>query len=137
MNIAKSMKPRINSAMTVLLLQAHLVPPDWSASSRQTIAGSRVRVPGRSNCLSFPIQPNDASATFLASFKENNIIAIVTPPMGRFIQKHHLQVNLSVKTPPKSGPTTDAIPYIEPIILVYIGRFRSGTVEAMMIREPE
>lgn len=71
------------------------------------------------------------------SSRENSIIANVAPPTGKFIQKHHLQVNLSVKTPPKSGPTTDAMPYIDPMTLVYIGRCRSGTVSAIIIKAPE
>lgn len=31
-----------------------------------------------------------------------------TAPNGRLIQKHHLQLNLSVKAPPRMGPVTEA-----------------------------
>lgn len=31
-----------------------------------------------------------------------------TAPNGRLIQKHHLQLNLSVKVPPNRGPVTEA-----------------------------
>lgn len=42
-------------------------------------------------------------------------ISAAAPPVGRFIQKHHLQETWSVSTPPTSGPTTLAIPQVAPI----------------------
>lgn len=43
---------------------------------------------------------------------------------------------LSVKTPPRRGPATEAIPYIAPMNPVYIGRFAKGTEYATMIKAP-
>jgi hypothetical protein len=36
-----------------------------------------------------------------------DIPAAAIPPKGRLIQKHHLQLTLSVNTPPNSGPITE------------------------------
>jgi hypothetical protein len=38
---------------------------------------------------------------------EVDIPAAAIPPKGRLIQKHHLQLTLSVKTPPNNGPITE------------------------------
>ena len=36
-----------------------------------------------------------------------DVPAAATPPKGRLIQKHHLQLTLSVNTPPSNGPITE------------------------------
>ena len=56
----------------------------------------------------------------------------VTAPMGRLMKKHQRQETLSVKAPPKSGPATLAMPYMDPMMPVYVGRCRSGTAKEMM-----
>lgn len=38
------------------------------------------------------------------------MIAAARPQMGRLTKKHHLQETCSVKAPPRSGPTIDAVP---------------------------
>jgi hypothetical protein len=43
---------------------------------------------------------------------------------------------LSVKVPPKTGPSTDEIPLLTPKREVYIGRFRRGTSGSMIIMLP-
>ena len=63
-------------------------------------------------------------------------IAIVTPPRGRLIQKHHRQVTSLVKTPPSSGPTTEEIPKTAPKAPCTAGRFRSGKVLRRIVTAP-
>lgn len=52
----------------------------------------------------------------LSNLSRNAIAAKATPPIGRFIQKHHLQVAFSVKAPPIKGPTADDTPKMRPNI---------------------
>jgi hypothetical protein len=42
-----------------------------------------------------------------------------------------------VKTPPSRGPAIEAMPYIEPIMPLYIGRLAKGIECATMIKAPE
>jgi len=65
------------------------------------------------------------------------ITIIVMPPIGKLMKKHHLQVALSVKTPPSNGPATEAMPYMAPMNPVYIGRLTSGTEYATIMSAPE
>jgi hypothetical protein len=44
---------------------------------------------------------------------------------------------LSVKTPPRRGPATEAIPYMPPMRPEYMGRLARGTEWARMSRAPE
>ncbi len=46
---------------------------------------------------------------------------------------HQRQLALSVKAPPISGPTTDAIAYAEPMRPVKAGRCFSATATPMMM----
>ena len=50
---------------------------------------------------------------------------------------YHLQLAWSVNTPPRIGPTTEAIPNMDAVIAKYIARFRKGTEYARMLMPPE
>lgn len=50
------------------------------------------------------------------ALKKKMMKTTVTDSMIGLIQKHHLHVSLSVKTPPSSGPATDAIPNM-PVVM--------------------
>jgi len=64
--------------------------------------------------------------------KKNKMIP-ATPPVGKLIQKHHLQDTWSVNTPPRRGPTTLAIPHVAPIKPPYLPRSRKETMSDMTI----
>lgn len=49
-------------------------------------------------------------------------MSAAAPPVGRLIQKHHLQETWFASTPPTSGPTTLAIPQVAPIKPAYFPR---------------
>ena len=49
---------------------------------------------------------------------------------------HHLQLALSVKTPPMRGPVIDPIIETEKIKLINIGLFSSGATEDKIVRPP-
>lgn len=44
---------------------------------------------------------------------------------------------MSVKTPPSSGPTTEAVPKTAPMRPVKAGRFAGSTEKAMMVYAPD
>jgi hypothetical protein len=52
-------------------------------------------------------------------------------------QKHHLHVALSVKTPPRRGPTTDEIPNMLDSAAIYSDRFLKGTDRPTIVIPPE
>lgn len=52
-------------------------------------------------------------------------------------QKHHLQETLSVKAPPRSGPTTEEIPNMLESAAMKIGRFFNGTLNPTIVIPPE
>ena len=53
---------------------------------------------------------DEADGGFL---KKNTSARIVSAPIGRLIQKHHLQVACSVKAPPRIGPMIVAMPNVD------------------------
>jgi hypothetical protein len=55
----------------------------------------------------------------------------------RLTQKHHLHETLSVRTPPKRGPTTDEIPNMLDKAAMNIGRLIRGTVKPTIVMPPE
>ena len=65
------------------------------------------------------------------------ITTIAMLPIGKLMKKHHRHVNLSVKAPPSSGPTTEATPYVPPINPVKIGLRERGTDVAIRRYAPE
>jgi hypothetical protein len=48
-----------------------------------------------------------------------------------------IHTTLSVKTPPRSGPATEAIPYMPPTRPEYMGLLESGTECARISKAPE
>ena len=77
------------------------------------------------------------SAAFWAGcLSMNRMPTIAMAPSGRLMKKHHRQVALSLKTPPTSGPTTDATPYMLPSNAEYFGRLTGGTLKAIMMKLP-
>jgi hypothetical protein len=134
-------------------------PPHERASKRQTTPGRKAAVPGRSICLICPFHPIVLAILFPGAVKKNRMKTAVTPPSGKLMKKHHLQVrcglskihsqhnfptdgfdgirSLPVNAPPMSGPATLAIPYIPPIIPVYVGLWCRGTVCATIRIAPE
>jgi hypothetical protein len=59
------------------------------------------------------------------------------PARYRLTQKHHLHETLSVRTPPKRGPTTDEIPNMLDKAAMNIGRLIRGTVKPTIVMPPE
>lgn len=72
--------------------------------------------------------------------RNNNRMRAATPPVGRLIQKHHLQEAWSASAPPTSGPTTLAMPQVAPMRPPYFPRSSSeagtwsGMVKAYSLR---
>ncbi len=96
-----------------------------------------VNVPGRSIWSIFSFNVASWGLAAFGALKKTKMIAAPKPPIGRLIQKHHLQVKLSVKTPPRRGPMTDATPNVAPITPVKAGLFAGGAEKAMMVYAPE
>ena len=96
---------------TLLFLHGYVTPPHCNASSRQTIAPIRNVAPIRSISLILLFSEIWLKSRF-GFLKKPATVTIVRPPNGKLIQKHHRQVSLSVKTPPKIGPTILAMPNI-------------------------
>jgi hypothetical protein len=61
------------------------------------------------------------------SFRLSNILT----------QKHHLQLSLSVRTPPNIGPTMLDMPNMLPTAPMNIGLCRNGIENAMIVIPPE
>jgi hypothetical protein len=51
-------------------------------------------------------------------------------------QKRHVSLGLSVNTPPRTGPTTDAMPNILDSAAMYMALFRKGTLYATIVMPP-
>ena len=135
-------------------LHAYVLPPHCRARSKQTMPQIKKKAPTRSISPSFcfVVKPVSFRSGFL---KKKKTVARVIPPKGRFlefhqlhsrfvnrwrepdIQKHHLQVALSVSTPPSIGPMTEEIPNIELKSAMYNARFLSGTEKPTIVIPPE
>jgi len=63
--------------------------------------------------------------------------SIATPPIGKLIQKHHLQLRLVVKTPPSSGPRIEDSPSTILKYPLYKGLFVNGTADTMSTMAPD
>lgn len=147
-------KPR-RQPQTLLSCQGWTDPPHCSASSKQTMADIRKSAPRKSFrkkristrllicawgpptiCLSLSFV--DRSVRCRAGFlKKKNTLASAAPPNGRLIQKHHRHDTLSVSTPPKIGPTTDAIPNMEESEAMKMALLRRETLYPIMVIPPE
>lgn len=89
------------------------LPPHCKARRRETTLGTRKRVPSGSSrricCLI-------GTGFFgrLGSLRRNMTTPTESAPIGRLIQKHHLQLSFPVNKPPSRGPATDDTPNIMP-----------------------
>lgn len=99
----------IRQPKTLESLHGYTLPPHCKASKRQTMAQMRKKAPRISICAIFSLTV--MAFCFLSGFlKKKKTVNKAMPPNGKLIQKHHRQEALSVKTPPKIGPTTEDIP---------------------------
>lgn len=98
--------------------------------------GMKNKLPKGSRRNSFSLQES-ASICLAGSLRITKMTTMATPPMGKLIKKHHLQLTLEVKAPPRSGPATLAIPKMEPNHPMYAGRFASGRTWTIIVIAPE
>lgn len=94
-------------------------PPHSSAISRHVMLPAIARPPSRSNWTSFCVQVFPVGSCFcsgvrLGGWKQKTRMAQRTAPMGRLIQKHHLQPILLAICPPMMGPMMTPTPSSEP-----------------------
>lgn len=115
-------KPKpTNSPITLEDRHDIVCPPHCNARRRQYIAPRNSRTPKTSMRLNFVERFKERFEFFVPLIRKKNMIKTsTTAPMGTFlsfgqymstrhfkgtyIQKHHLQFTLSVKTPPSTGP---------------------------------
>lgn len=90
-------------AMMRGLSHSYLVPPHCKHNRSEIIAGRKAAIPMGSILWSWLQRLSldlVAVAVVLESSKNNNMTSPVRTPKGKLIQKHHLQLARSVRTPP-------------------------------------
>lgn len=99
--------------------QGYEVPPHCKANRRQIIPGMKAAEPRKSSLSTLSMIGSEVVCR-RGGLKTKTTTRKATAPNGRLIQKHHLQLNLSVNTPPSSGPVTEAT-------AIWIGQIYSHT----------
>src|ERR1700733_15568978 len=88
-----------------LEFQACSTPPSCSTSSKQIQAPSPRTTPKASNSRGYCLHGGALTDRECGGvLKRKRRTRNVTPPIGKLIQKHHLQVRSWVNTPPSTGP---------------------------------
>lgn len=101
-NMITMTPPPTKRPMMVGEFQAFWVPPQVNARSIMKIPGMKMAPPVRSKLLI--LSPTLRLRLSGGGLKKKNMVASVTAPGGKLIQKHHRQVAFSEKTPDKMGP---------------------------------
>jgi hypothetical protein len=95
--------------------QGTVAPPNSRPSSSIRTKPMIDRLPNQSIAL----RPSRIGVLGLWTSRYRNNKMKVVPEMGRLIQKFHRQETLSVKTPPRTGPTPPAITQTSSMIPMY------------------
>lgn len=152
--IARRPKPT-NSPITSEDDHGRLCPPHWSARIRQQRAPRKTIVPRKSRCLALALRLNERSSLSVPFSRKNARRRTNTgPPIGRllceisvsqspsrvletvYIQKHHLQLRLSVKAPPMTGPMHTETPNTLITMPMNNGLRSNSTAYPMMAKAP-
>lgn len=80
-----------NNPMTTLELHDLEMPPSCKTRKMQTNAPRKMAIPGKSNARGISFGVVEAILDQAGVLKKIKIMSMVAPPMGRLIQKHHLQ----------------------------------------------